>query len=157
MSSIQLRIRRLPHCHSVPKYASEGAAGMDLYAAIEEEKSLSPGERMRMPTGVAIEIPPGYQGQVVPRSGLADRHGISLTNCVGTIDSDYRGEVQVLIINHGNEPFTFKRGDRVAQLVLVAVPPVEIVEVDELSTSARGAGGFGSTGIGLVSEAKGNH
>jgi len=125
---------------------------MDLVAAIEDQLVLRPGDRVRMPIGIAIEIPSGFQGQVVPRSGLADRAGISLTNCVGTIDSDYRGEVQVLLINHGTEPFTFKRGDRVAQLVIVPVPEVDLVEVDELSSSARDAGGFGSTGRQCLSE-----
>jgi dUTP pyrophosphatase len=156
MSPITLKVKRLPHCHSVPKYASSGAAGLDLAAAIEDDLTLAPGHRTRIPTGVEIEIPAGYQGQVVPRSGLADRAGISLTNCVGTIDSDYRGEVQVLIINHGQEPYTFRRGDRIAQLVLVAIPTVDVIEVDDLSQSARGAGGFGSTGsTGWHSDYKG--
>lgn len=146
MDLITLKVKRLPHCHSLPKYASAGAAGLDLVAAIENDITLAPGHRTRIPTGVEIEIPPGFQGQVVPRSGLADRAGISLTNCVGTIDSDYRGEVQVLIINHGLEPYTFKRGDRIAQLVLVPIPSVDVVEVDDLSQSTRGTGGFGSTG-----------
>src|ERR1700694_603042 len=119
MDSITLRVRKLPHCKALPTYASPGAAGMDLVAAIEDELVLKPGDRTRVPTGIEIEIPPGFQGQVVPRSGLADRAGISLTNCVGTIDSDYRGEVQCLMINHGSEPYTFKRGDRIAQLVIV--------------------------------------
>jgi dUTP pyrophosphatase len=118
-----------------------------LTAAIESAIELKSGERMRMPTGIQIEIPPGFQGQVVPRSGLADRAGISLTNCVGTIDSDYRGEVQVLMINHGAHSYTFEPGERVAQLVIVPIPRVEVVEVEELSTThMRGEGGFGSTG-----------
>lgn len=146
METVTLRVKRLPHCHEIPKYASTGAAGMDLSAAIENEVTLYPGDRMRIPTGVAIEIPPFHQGQVVPRSGLADRAGISLTNCVGTIDSDYRGEVQVLVINHGKEPYTFKRGERIAQLVIVPTPPVNVIEVEDLNDSARGQGGFGSTG-----------
>jgi dUTP pyrophosphatase len=128
---------------------------MDLSAAIEKEVVLEPGQRTRVPTGIEIEIPFGYQGQVVPRSGLADRAGISLTNCVGTIDSDYRGEVQVLLINHGSQPFTCKRGDRIAQLVVVPTPTVEVVEADELSGSGRDRGGFGSTGSDWHSQYKG--
>ncbi len=154
MNSVTLKVRRLPHCHTIPKYASAGAAGMDLAAAIENEVTLEPGQRMRIATGVEVEIPLGFQGQVVPRSGLADRAGISLTNCVGTIDSDYRGEVQVLLINHGQEPYTFKRGERIAQLVIVPVPPVDILEVEELSQSSRDRGGFGSTGAEWVAEPK---
>jgi len=146
MNKVTLKVRKLAHCVSLPKYATTGSAGMDLTAAIEADIVLEPGSRTRVPTGIEIEIPIGYQGQVVPRSGLADRAGISLTNCVGTIDSDYRGEVQVLLINHGNQPFTFKRGERIAQLVIMPVPAVEIVEVEDLNDSARGAGGFGSTG-----------
>jgi dUTP pyrophosphatase len=153
--SVTLRVKRLPHCHTLPKYASSGAAGMDLVAAIEDEMVLRPGDRVRMPIGIEVEIPPGFQGQVVPRSGLADRSGISLTNCVGTIDSDYRGEVQVLLINHGREPHTFKRGDRVAQLVIVPIPQVDLVEVDQLNESVRDRGGFGSTGNEWVSDYKG--
>ena len=124
----------------------------DLTAAIESAVELKSGARMRMPTGIQIEIPPGFQGQVVPRSGLADRAGISLTNCVGTIDSDYRGEVQVLMINHGAQSYTFEPGERVAQLVIVPIPRVEIIEVEELSTTpVRGEGGFGSTGRATLS------
>lgn len=155
MNSVTLRVKRLPHCHAIPQYATNGSAGMDLSAAIEGEVTLWPGDRMRIPTGIAIEIPAFHQGQVVPRSGLADRAGISLTNCVGTIDSDYRGEVQVLIINHGKEPYTFKRGERIAQLVIVPTPPVNIVEVDDLAESARDQGGFGSTGSEWKSETTG--
>jgi dUTP pyrophosphatase len=125
---------------------------LDLTAAIESAVELKSGARMRMPTGIQIEIPPGFQGQVVPRSGLADRAGISLTNCVGTIDSDYRGEVQVLMINHGAQSYTFEPGERVAQLVIVPIPRVEIIEVEELSTTpVRGEGGFGSTGRATLS------
>ena len=144
---IQLKVKRLPHCHDLPKYATAGSAGMDLTAAIPEDLTLAPGARTKIPTGIIVEIPPGYEGQLRARSGLAFKAGISLTNAVGTIDSDYRGEVCALIINHGNEPFTFKPGERIAQLVVMPVPKVEIVEVDELSESEeRGAGGFGSTG-----------
>jgi dUTP pyrophosphatase len=145
--SITLKVKRLPHCHSLPKYATPGAAGLDLTAAIDAPTALKAGQRMKMPTGIQIEIPEGYQGQVVPRSGLADRAGISLTNSIGTIDSDYRGEVMVLLINHCSKEYLFEPGERIAQLVLVPIPVVEVLEVDELAPSeVRGEGGFGSTG-----------
>ncbi|HEY9777057.1 MAG TPA: dUTP diphosphatase [Planktothrix sp.] len=155
MSQVTLKVKRLPHCYALPQYATSGAAGLDLCAALEEELTLHPGDRVRIPTGVQVEIPPGFQAQVVPRSGLADRNGITLTNSPGTIDSDYRGEVQCLVINHGREPYTFKRGDRIGQMVLVAIPQVELVEVQELATSERGAGGFGSSGRNWLSDYKG--
>lgn len=157
MTNVQLKVKKLAHCKDLPAYATPGSAGLDLTAAIESAIELKAGERMRMPTGIQIEIPPGFQGQVVPRSGLADRAGISLTNCVGTIDCDYRGEVQVLMINHGCQSYTFEPGERVAQLVLVPIPRVEVVVVEELSpTEMRGVGGFGSTGkASLSAETKG--
>ncbi len=145
--TVTLKVKRLPHCKALPKYATAGSAGLDLTNALAEAVILQPGERCRIPIGIIVEIPVGYEGQVRPRSGLADKAGISLTNCVGTIDSDYRGEVQVLVINHGDKPYTFEPGERIAQLLITPVPRVEIVEVDELADSAeRGAGGFGSTG-----------
>ncbi|MBI2812208.1 MAG: dUTP diphosphatase [Candidatus Melainabacteria bacterium] len=144
---VKLRVKRLPHCKALPSYATPGSAGLDLSAAVSEPVELKAGERMKMPTGIQIEIPERHQGQVVPRSGLAAKAGISLTNSVGTIDSDYRGEVIVLLINHGTESYTFEPGERVAQLVVMPIPYVEVEEVDELSFSEiRGAGGFGSTG-----------
>jgi dUTP pyrophosphatase len=144
---VTLKVKRLPHCHDLPKYATAGSAGMDLTAAIAKPVTLEAGERTRIPCGIVVEIPVGYEGQVRPRSGLADKAGISLTNCVGTIDSDYRGEVQVLVINHGAKAYTFEPGERVAQLLITPVPQVEIVEVEELAAShERGEGGFGSTG-----------
>lgn len=144
---VKLKVKRLPHCKALPSYATPGSAGLDLSAAISEPVVLKAGERMKMPTGIQIEIPERHQGQVVPRSGLAAKAGISLTNSVGTIDSDYRGEVIVLLINHGSEPYTFEPGERVAQLVVMPIPYVEVEEVDELAASEiRGAGGFGSTG-----------
>lgn len=147
MEPLTLKVKRLPHCHSLPKYATGGSAGMDLTAAIAEPLTLMPGKRIGIPTGIVVEIPQGYEGQVRPRSGLAAKAGISLTNCVGTIDSDYRGEVIVLIINHGEESYTFEPGERIAQLLITPVPQVKIVEVDELMESLeRGEGGFGSTG-----------
>jgi dUTP pyrophosphatase len=144
---ITLKVKRLPHCHDLPRYATEGSAGMDLTCGIENAFTLNPGERTAMPTGLIIDIPVGFEGQVRPRSGLAFKAGISLTNCVGTIDSDYRGEVKVLLINHGQEPYTFEPGERIAQLLITPVPKVEVLEVEELSESLeRGEGGFGSTG-----------
>lgn len=147
METVNLKVKRLPNCLALPAYATPGSAGLDLVAALSEPLELQPGARARIPTGIAIEIPEGFQGQVVARSGLADRAGVSLTNAVGTIDSDYRGEVIVLLINHGSEVYRFQPGDRVAQLVIVPIPKIEVVEVKELRPSAvRGAGGFGSSG-----------
>ncbi|MBX9687996.1 MAG: dUTP diphosphatase [Candidatus Obscuribacterales bacterium] len=148
---VSLKVKRLPHCKDLPRYATPGSAGMDLTAAIEEPYTLEAGKRYAMPTGLIVEIPPNYEGQVRPRSGLAFKAGISLTNCVGTIDSDYRGEVKVLLINHGETAYTFEPGERIAQLLVTPVPIVEIQEVDELNESEeRGAGGFGSTGRGVL-------
>ncbi len=145
--NVTLKVKRLPHCHALPTYATSGSAGMDLTAAIEQPMTVEPNKRAQIPTGIQVEIPEGYEGQVRPRSGLAHKAGISLTNCVGTIDSDYRGEVCVLIINHGDQAYTFQPGEKIAQLLITPVPRVEIVEVDELAEShQRGAGGFGSTG-----------
>lgn len=143
-----MRVRRLAHAAGLPLPgpASAGSAGLDLRAAVENELVLVPGARLLVPTGLVIEIPPGWEGQVRPRSGLALRHGITLPNAPGTIDSDYRGELQVILANAGGEPFTIRRGDRIAQLVVAPVAAVEWVETDEISASARESGGFGSTG-----------
>ncbi|CAN5406941.1 dUTP diphosphatase [soil metagenome] len=150
VGKVTLKVKRLPHCKALPKYATAGSAGLDLTNALAEAVTLEPGERCRIPIGIIVEIPPGYEGQVRPRSGLADKAGISLTNCVGTIDSDYRGEVQVLVVNHGQKAYTFEPGERIAQLLVTPVPEVEVVEVAEISdlsdSAERGAGGFGSTG-----------
>jgi dUTP pyrophosphatase len=135
---------RGPPAVDLPAYQTEGAAGMDLRA--DEACTLAPGERRLVPTGIAVEIPPGHEGQVRPRSGLALRHGVGLVNAPGTIDVDYRGEVGVILVNHGQEPFSISRGDRIAQLVIAPVVRVEVREVDTLADSDRGAGGFGSTG-----------
>jgi len=121
-------------------------SGLDLRADIEGERMLGPMERMAVPTGLALTLPPGYEGQVRPRSGLALRHGVTLLNAPGTVDADYRGEVQVLLINLSQEPFTLHRGDRVAQLVVAPVTSVELREVEVLDATSRGANGFGSTG-----------
>lgn len=146
---VSVRIRRLPHGADLPlpAPASQGSAGLDLRAAIDGELVLSPGEHQSVPTGVAIELPVGWEGQVRPRSGLALRYGVTLLNSPGTIDSDYRGEVQVIVANLGRHPFRMRRGDRIAQLVLAPVARVELVEVDELGSSDRGRRGFGSTGV----------
>ncbi len=153
MEPIKLKVKRLAHAKDLPRYATPGAAGMDLTAAIDKPLKLESGKRVGIPTGLIVEIPPGYEGQVRPRSGLAARAGISLTNCVGTIDSDYRGEVVVLAINHGQEAYTFEPGERIAQLLLMPVPRVEIIEVDDTNESERGEGGFGSTGRTMLGAA----
>ena len=133
----------------LPVYATTGAAGMDLCAALPEAApvTLPPGGRAQISTGLRIALPPGYEAQVRPRSGLAARHGIGMVNAPGTIDSDYRGVVQVLLINWGEAPFTVRRGDRIAQLVVAPVARALLVETETLETTDRGAGGFGSTGI----------
>ena len=130
----------------LPRYMTEHSAGMDLFADVESEVVLQPGERRLIPTGIALAIPPGYEGQVRPRSGLALREGVSLVNTPGTIDADYRGEVGVLLINLGQEPFRLKRGDRIAQLVIAPVCRAELELTDELEVTLRNDGGFGHTG-----------
>jgi dUTP pyrophosphatase len=151
MESVKLKVKRLPHCKDLPRYATPGSAGLDLTAAIEKPLVLEPGKRTGIPTGLVVEIPAGYEGQVRPRSGLAARAGITLTNCVGTIDSDYRGELAVLVINLGDEPYTFEPGERIAQLLITPVPRVEVIEVEDTTiTMERGEGGFGSTGRGML-------
>jgi dUTP pyrophosphatase len=129
----------------LPRYETAHAAGLDLRA--DEPFTLAPGERRLVPTGLAMEIPEGYEGQVRPRSGLAVRHGLSVVNAPGTIDADYRGEVQVLLVNHGSAPFAAERGERIAQLVVAPVARVEVVEAEALGDTSRGGGGFGSTGV----------
>lgn len=143
---IALHLRRLPHGHGLPlpAYATTGAAGMDVVAA--EDVDLAPGARHAVATGFAIAIPDGYEVQVRPRSGLALKHGITCLNTPGTIDSDYRGEVKVILANLGHEPFRVVRGERIAQLVPAIVTRAAVKEVDLLDDTARGAGGFGSTG-----------
>jgi dUTP pyrophosphatase len=128
----------------LPRYETAGAAGFDLRA--DEPVALAPGERRLVPTGLAVEIPPGFEGQVRPRSGLALRLGVGMVNAPGTIDADYRGEVGVILVNHGRNPVSFARGERIAQLVIGPVVRAELVLVDELGGSDRGDGGFGSTG-----------
>ena len=148
MSAIAVRVRRLEHAAGLPlpEPASPGSAGLDLRAAVGEELVIAPGERALVPTGLVLEIPAGFEGQVRPRSGLAFRHGLLVPNAPGTIDSDYRGELQVILFNLGREPFVVRRGDRVAQLVIAPVSRVTWQEAQTLEDSERGAGGFGSTG-----------
>jgi dUTP pyrophosphatase len=146
----QVRVVRLAHGADLPlpSYETSGAAGMDLRAAIEEATPivLSPGQRLAVPTGLIIALPEGFEGQVRPRSGLALREGVTTLNTPGTVDSDYRGEVKVILINHGQVPVTIVRGDRIAQLIVAAVARASWQEVESLDETARGAGGFGSTG-----------
>jgi len=143
---VPVPVKRLPHFEGLelPAYASEGAAGMDVLAA--EDVTLAPGARHGVATGLAFAIPEGFEIQVRPRSGLALKHGISVPNAPGTIDSDYRGEVKVILINHGDQAFEVKRGDRIAQLVLAPVTRANWLVVDQLDETERGEGGFGSTG-----------
>jgi dUTP pyrophosphatase len=129
-----------------PRYQTEGAAGMDLHAAIAAPLTLAPGERALVPTGWAVAIPPGFEGQVRPRSGLALRHGVTVLNAPGTVDADYRGEIKVVLVNHGQAPFLIERGDRIAQLVICPVAHAELRILEALDATARGAGGYGSTG-----------
>ena len=148
-ATVQLRVRRLrtgDPALPLPAYQTAGAAGMDLLADVPEPLRLEPGQRALVPTGLAVEIPPGYEGQVRPRSGLALRSGVTLLNAPGTIDSDYRGEVGVVLVNLGQEPVEIRRGERIAQLIVAPVARAAWVEVDQLADSARGGGGFGHTG-----------
>ncbi|MDX3910060.1 MAG: dUTP diphosphatase [Sphingobium sp.] len=143
---IEIALKRLPHGAGLPhpSYATTGAAGMDVVAA--EELDLAPGARHAVATGFAMAIPHGYEVQVRPRSGLALKHGVTVPNTPGTIDSDYRGELKIIMINHGDTPFPIRRGDRIAQLVAAPVQQARFAEVEELGDTVRGSGGFGSTG-----------
>ena len=146
---IRVMVQRLPGAEDIPlpDYATPGAAALDLRAAVGSETILQPGERKLIPTGIRIAIPEGYEGQVRPRSGLAIKHGIGLVNSPGTIDSDYRGPVQVIVINLGADAFIIRRGDRIAQLVIAPVTRARLEESDSLPETERSDGGFGSTGI----------
>ena len=145
-----LTVQIKPHDHfgdlPLPKFETALAAGADLRAALEEDMSLAPGERALVPTGFAMALPAGYEAQIRPRSGLAYKHGITCLNTPGTIDADYRGEVKVLLINHGQDAFTITRGERIAQMVIAPITQPDFVQVETLDDTARGAGGFGSTG-----------
>ena len=145
-----VRVERLPHSKGLPlpAYETSGSAGMDLRAAVADETplTLEPGARALVPTGLKIALEPGFEAQVRPRSGLALKHGVTCLNSPGTVDSDYRGEVGVILINHGPEPFVVRRGERIAQMVIARHEQAAMVEVETLDETARGAGGFGSTG-----------
>ena len=149
MNKITVKFQRLAHAKdlALPSYATKGAAGMDIAAAIDQPICLQPGTIMAIPTGFAIELPAGYEAQIRPRSGLALKHGVTIANAPGTIDSDYRGEIAVILLNNGNQAFTITRGMRVAQMVLAAVTKRTPIEVDDLDETERSAGGFGSTGL----------
>lgn len=148
MEPVQVAILREPGTDDLPlpAYETEHAAGMDLRAAVHEPATLAPGERAMIPTGIRIALPVGYEAQVRPRSGLAWKHGITMLNSPGTIDADYRGEIRVIVVNIGQEPYTIQRGDRIAQLIVAPVAHAEWVSVDLLPATERGEGGFGHTG-----------
>jgi dUTP pyrophosphatase len=150
MSKLPIEISRLSHAHDLPRpaYQTIGSAGMDLAAAVTEPLEIAPGAWVLVPTGFQFAIPAGYEAQVRPRSGLALKHGVTVLNAPGTVDSDYRGEVSVVLINHGPAPFTVSRGDRIAQMVIAAVARGDLAEVASLPPTARGGGGYGSTGSG---------
>jgi dUTP pyrophosphatase len=149
-ATIKVDIRQLPHGEglALPAYQSADAAGLDLVAAVPEATPtiLAPGKYGLIPTGLTIALPPGYEAQVRPRSGLAAKHGITVLNSPGTVDADYRGEICVLLINHGDQPFPIQRGERIAQMVIAPVTRAELVPASSLSATDRGSGGFGSTG-----------
>ena len=148
--SVVVRVKRLPHGEGLPlpSYQSAHAAGLDVVAGVPEGQpvELKPGARALIPTGFALELPVGFEAQIRPRSGLAIKHGVTLLNSPGTVDADYRGELMVILVNHGREPFIVRRGDRIAQLVIAPVASVEIAAVEDLGATERGQGGFGSTG-----------
>ena len=147
---VKVEVQQLPHGQglALPAYQSAHAAGLDLLAAVPDDASvmLAPGKHALIPTGLTIALPQGYEAQVRPRSGLAAKHGVTVLNSPGTVDADYRGEVCVLLINHGDQPFPIRRGERIAQMVIAQVARVELVPVTSLSATDRGSGGFGSTG-----------
>lgn len=147
MTGPVLRVKKLREDAVLPRFATRAAAGMDLSACLDEPLIVAPGAIRSVPTGLAIALPRGHEGQVRPRSGLAAKHGVTVLNAPGTIDADYRGEVKVLLINHGTSPFTLEPGMRIAQLVVAPCTAPSIVEADELDDTARGSGGFGSTGV----------
>lgn len=148
MISVQVKIKRVREEADIhlPVYMTPHAAGLDLHAAVDKKVILNPGERALIPTGIAISLPDGYEAQIRPRSGLAIKHGITLVNTPGTIDPDYRGEISIIVINHGSEPFTIKRGERIAQMVVAPFVRAVLEEVADLDDTLRGHGGFGHTG-----------
>lgn len=149
-ATVKIEIRQLPHGEglALPAYQSEHAAGLDLLAAVPEGSPLvlSPGKHALVPTGLSLALPPGYEAQVRPRSGLAAKHGVTVLNAPGTVDADYRGEIGVLLVNHGDAPVTIRRGERIAQMVIASVARAELIPAISLSATDRGSGGFGSTG-----------
>lgn len=147
MNTVDIQIRRLRAQAQAPRYMTEQAAGMDLFACLDAPVALAPGDRTLIPTGIAMAIPAGFEGQVRPRSGLALRQGLALVNAPGTIDADYRGEIGVIVINHGREQVLIGDGDRIAQLVIAPIARGNLEFVDELVTTGRGQGGFGHTGV----------
>jgi dUTP pyrophosphatase len=149
LERITVKVKRLHDIEGIPLpvYESQGSSGMDIRAAVKEHVLLKPGEIKRIPTGLAVSVPPGYEAQIRPRSGLALHHGIGMVNSPGTIDSDYRGEIGIIMINWGAEPFAIKSGDRIAQMVFSRVYRADLVEVNDLDTTSRGHGGFGHTGL----------
>jgi len=146
---VQVRVLRLPHAEGLPLpgYTTAGAAGMDVHAAVAESLTIEPGRAALVPTGLVLEMPPGHEAQIRPRSGLALRHMISVLNSPGTIDSDYRGELQIILANLGPAAFTVQRGDRIAQMVIARVERAELTVVGSLTGTARGEGGFGHSGV----------
>ena len=146
MINVSVALKRLRESACVPAYMTDLAAGVDLHADVEKPVPVLPGERVLVPTGLAISLPEGFEAQIRPRSGLALKHGISLVNSPGTIDADYRGEISIILINHGSEPFTIVPGERIAQMVVAPFARASFVEVENLPATGRGVGGFGSTG-----------
>ena len=148
MERVSIMVKRTPGSGDLPlpQYMTTGAAGMDLYAAVKQSEVINPGEIKLVPTGLCIALPEGYEAQIRPRSGLALKHGVTMVNTPGTIDADYRGEIGLIMINHGQSPFEIKRGDRVAQMVINKIAQADFLEVDNLDDTTRSAGGFGSTG-----------
>ena len=148
MEKIELKITKADNYDlSLPAYETEGSSGMDIRAWIENDIILGPGDIKLVPTGISISVPPGYEAQIRPRSGLALKHGIGLVNSPGTIDSDYRGEIGIIMVNFGKDPFTIRRGDRIAQMVIAKIYHARILEVNGLDSTTRGDGGFGHSGI----------
>ena len=149
MEKILIKVKRLDASTDLPLpcYESEGSSGMDIRASVREAVLLNPGEIRLIPTGLAVSVPPGYEAQIRPRSGLALKHGIGMVNSPGTIDSDYRGEIGIIVINWGQRPFTIRRGDRIAQMIITKVYQADIMEVGVLDSTGRGEGGFGHSGV----------
>ena len=143
----KILIKKLSKTAIIPKYETQGASGVDISANINEDLTLATNESILVPTGIAVSIPQGFEIQIRPRSGLAAKKGISVLNTPGTIDADYRGEIKVILINHGNESFIIRNGDRIAQMVVCPIVQAKFEQVDELSDTERGSGGFGSTGV----------